>query len=121
MSRVNTLVHEVIADTLETIEDPALELVTVTGCEVSPDLHFAKVFISTLGDNERREKALEALERRKGEIKRSMSSSIRMKFLPDLKFMADPSVDAGWKIESIIKDVHDRQSQGNVRNDNLED
>ncbi len=121
MARVNHLVHEVIADTLETIEDPNLELVTVTGCEVSADLQHAKVFISTLGDNEKRERALEALRKHKGEIKRAMSASITMKFLPDLHFMADPSVDAGWKIEEIIKDVHNRENDTKVRSDTLED
>jgi ribosome-binding factor A len=120
ISRVNHLVQEVIAETLEEIDDDDLEMVTVTGCDVAPDLRHAKVFISTLGDNARRDKALEALDAHKGEIKRAMSASIRMKFLPDLHFMADPSVDAGWKIEAVLKDVKSREGSPAVRADGIE-
>lgn len=119
ISRVNHLVQEVVAETIESIDDDDLNLVTVTGCEVSADLRHAKIFVSTLGNDEAKEKALWVLERYKGEIKRAMSASIRLKFLPDLHFMADPSVDTGWKIEAIIDQVH--QAKGNaVRSDAIE-
>lgn len=114
LARVNHLVHEVIAETLEEIDDDDLELVTVTGCDVSADLRHAKVFISTLGDDARKQRALEALDKHKGQVKRAMSSSIRMKFLPDLHFMGDPSVEAGWQIENIIKEVNDRSKESNT-------
>ncbi len=121
ISRVNHLVQEVIAEELELIDDDDLELVTVTGCEVSADLHHAKVFISALGVDEKTEKALLALERHKGRIKRAMSASIRMKFLPDLHFMRDPSIEMGLQIDALIKDVHKRDGFLAVRSDNFED
>lgn len=120
MSRVNHLVQEVIADTLEEIEDEDLDMVTVMGCDVSPDLRHAKVYISTLDGDEKRNKALLALDKHKGAIKRSMSASIRIKYLPDLHFMVDPSVDTGWNIEAIIKDVKTRDGSS-LRADGLDD
>lgn len=121
VARVNHIVQEVIADTLEELDDDDLEMVTVTSCDVSPDLRHAKVFVSTLGDDAKKEKALAALERNKGKIKRAMSSSIRIKFMPDLHFMADPATETGWNIETIINDVHAKTGSMSLRNDTLDD
>lgn len=96
-------------------------MVTVTGCDVSPDLRHAKVFISAFGDEVRRELALKALEQNKGRLKRAMSKSTRMKFLPDLHFSVDPSIEIGFKIEKIIKAVHDKDGELAVRGDHLVD
>lgn len=121
ISRVNHLIQEVLAEEIELIDDDDLELVTITGCDVSADLRHAKVFISAMGDNLKRERALSALERHKGRLKRAMSSSVRTKFLPDLHFMGDPSIDVGFQIEKIIKDVHDREGSLAVRDDSAFD
>ncbi len=121
IARVNHLVQEVIAEEIELIDDDDLELVTITGCDVSADLRHAKVFISTLGDEEKKQRALVALEKHKGRIKRAMSGSIRMKFLPDLHFMGDPSIEVGFHIESLIKNVHDRDGSLSLRADSAFD
>ena len=121
VARVNHIVQEVIADTLEELDDDNLEMVTVTSCDVSPDLRHAKVFISTLGDDDKKQRALDALERNKGRIKRAMSESIRMKYLPDLHFMPDPATETGWSIETIINDVHSRAGASSLRSDSLDD
>lgn len=119
VSRVNRLLQEVLAEEVELMDDPHLELVTITGCDVSADLRHAKVFISALGDESKRQTALTALEKHKGRLKRALSSSIRMKFLPDLHFFADPSIDAGYQIESIIAKVRDRGGSIAVRQDTM--
>lgn len=117
-ARLNHLIQEILAEEIELIDDEDLDMVTVTGCDVSPDLRHAKVFISALGDVNRKHAAIDALERHKGRLKRAMSSSTRMKFLPDLNFLTDPSIDMGFQIESIIKDVHDRDDKLSIRSDN---
>jgi ribosome-binding factor A len=60
------------------------------------------------------------MESHKGELKRAMSRSIRIKFLPDLRFFLDPSVESGWNIEHIIKEVHDREGSS-LRGDSIVD
>jgi len=108
VSRVNHLIQEVLAEEIELIDDDDLVMVTVTGCDVSPDLRHAKVFVSAFGDSDKRDRAISALQKNKGKLKRAMSASTRMKFLPELHFLADPSIDIGFKIEKIIKEVHDK-------------
>ncbi len=121
VSRVNHLIQEVLAEEIELIDDDDLVMTTITGCDVSPDLRHAKVFISVLGDDKHRDRALSALQNNKGRLKRAMSKSTRLKFLPDLHFLIDPSIDIGFKIEKIIQDVHDKDGQLAVRDDNLAD
>lgn len=117
VARVNHLIQEVLAEEIELIDDDDLELITVTGCDVSPDLRHAKVFISAMGNDEKREKALVALEEHRGRLKRAMSKSTRMKFLPDLHFMGDPSIDTGFAIEVAIKNIHNNKGSFAVRSD----
>ena len=121
VARVNSIIHEIIAEEIELIDDDDLTMVTITGCDVTSDLRHAKVFLSVLGDDDAKQRALDALERYKGRIKRALSSSTRMKFLPDLHFQHDPSIDAGFHIDSIIRDVHKREGSLAVREDPLED
>ncbi|MFN8015592.1 MAG: 30S ribosome-binding factor RbfA [Acidimicrobiia bacterium] len=117
VARVNHLVQEILAEEIELIDNNDLEMVTITGCEVTSDLRHAKVFISALGDTEKVEKGLQALEKNKGRLKRALSSSTRMKFLPDLHFLVDPSIEMGYKIESIIQDVHNHEGSLKIRDD----
>ena len=121
VARVNPLIQEVLAEELELIDDPDLEMVTVTGCDVSPDLRNAKVFISVFGDEEKRELALDALRRNKGKLKNAISKATRIKFLPDLHFLLDPSIDVGFSIEKIIREVHERGTSSALRTDHIED
>ncbi|HQZ14966.1 MAG TPA: 30S ribosome-binding factor RbfA [Acidimicrobiia bacterium] len=121
VSRVNHLIQEVLAEEIELIDDDDLVMVTVTGCDVSPDLRHAKVFVSAFGDSDKRDRAISALQKNKGKLKRAMSASTRMKFLPELHFLADPSIDIGFKIEKIIKEVHDKDGQLALRGDHLAD
>lgn len=121
VARVNHLVQEVVAEEIELIDDDALELVSVTGCEVSADLRHAKVFISALGGTSERQSAIDVLERNRGRIKRALSSSTRLKFLPDLHFLVDPSIDVGFHIEEIINDVHSRGDSLSIRTDHVSD
>lgn len=119
VSRVNRLIQEVIAEAIELMDDPQLDMVTITGCDVSADLRHAKVFVSALGDESKKQAALIALEKHKGHLKRVLSSSIRMKFLPDLHFLGDSSIEVGYQIESIISQVHDRGGSLAVRSDTI--
>ena len=61
MSRVNSLIHRVLADELEELDENDLEMCTITGVSISPDLRHGDVFISVFGDIKRQELALIAL------------------------------------------------------------
>ncbi len=62
MRRVNEAIRETLAEAIGELKDPRIGFVTVTGVETSPDLRHAKVFVSVLGNERKREKTLLGLE-----------------------------------------------------------
>jgi ribosome-binding factor A len=119
MARVNEVVREAIGDELERLSDPRLGLVTVTGVDVSADLRQATVYYSALGradkrgtgvvpqlEPEQREETQAALQAAAPHLRASLGRQVRLKYTPELSFREDPSVEAGNRIESIIRELH---------------
>lgn len=94
--RVGELIRRTLADVLNRadVHDPDLNRMSITVSEVrtSPDLKIATAFVLPLG-GEKRQEALEALRRNKGELRRAVSKQMTLKFAPDLKFVLDESFD----------------------------
>jgi ribosome-binding factor A len=101
--RVNEVVREVLADRLERMEDPRLELVTITGVDVSPDLRHATVFYSALGDHD--PEIAEALDAAAKPLRAALGREVRLKYLPALHFREDPAIETGQRIEQILRDL----------------
>ena len=119
MARVNEVVREAIGDELERLSDPRLGLVTVTGVDVSADLRQATVYYSALGradkrgagvvpklEPEQRVSTQAALEAAAPYIRATLGRQVRLKYTPEITFREDPSIEAGNRIESIIRDLH---------------
>jgi ribosome-binding factor A len=108
---------EVLADALERMSDPRLELVTLTGVEVSRDLSYATVFYSTLGvsttaESERSEAladdAAAGLESAASSLRGAVGRGMRIRQVPRLTFKVDPGIVSGQKIEEILRGIrHD--------------
>lgn len=94
--RVGELIRRTLADVLNRgdIHDPDLNRMSITVSEVrtSPDLKIATAFVLPLG-GDKREEALDALRRNKGELRRAVSKQMTLKFAPDLRFVLDDSFD----------------------------
>ncbi|MBI5199611.1 MAG: 30S ribosome-binding factor RbfA [Nitrospirae bacterium] len=103
--RVGDLMREEIADILmHKIKDPRIGFVTVTGVDLSDDLRHAKVFLSIYKDEEK-ETTLKAIEVAKGFIRRELGKRISLRFLPELMFRLDKSIEYGNKIDRILKEI----------------
>jgi len=102
MYRVNEAIKEVVSQQIETLNDPRIGFVTVTGVETSPDLRQAKVFVSVLGDEERRAATLEALEATHGYLQAQLAGQLVLKRTPKLQFVYDATIDTGLHINELI-------------------
>ena len=90
--KVNEQAREVIASILLfEISDPRLELVTVTGCEVSYDRSVCNVFYTT--EPERYEDVAAAFSKASGRIRSLMARKLSWRIAPELRFLLDRSVD----------------------------
>ncbi len=88
------------------IHDPRIGLTTVTAVKVSPDLRHGRVFITVLGDDNQRKKALEGLRSAGSFVRRSLSKRLHhMRRIPELTFDYDESVEQGMRIEQLLDQI----------------
>lgn len=87
------------------MKDPKLGFVTITDVRVTNDLSIAKVYVSFLGQQARKDAGMKVLERSKGFIRSELAKRLSMRKVPDLKFMHDDSLEKGNKIEKILSEL----------------
>lgn len=104
VARVNKLLREIVAEEIERLSDSdqRLSLLTVTDVATDPDLRHSKILFSSLT-----EQASEALEENRAKIQKAISTQVRMKRTPQLKFLVDDAIVSGQKIEAIIQKIHE--------------
>ena len=105
MRRVNEAIRETLAEAVGELKDPRIGFVTVTGVETSPDLRHAKVFVSVLGNERKRENTLEGLESAHGVLQSHLATELRMKRTPQLTFEYDPTVAEGVRMSQLIDEL----------------
>lgn len=105
MRRVNAAVQEVLAEAVGELRDPRIGFVTVTGVLTSPDLRHARVFVSVLGSEERRESTLAGLAAAHGVLQARIAQELRLKRTPQLAFQYDPSVERGVRMSHLIDEL----------------
>lgn len=105
--KVAEAVHEEISGLLlKGVKDPRLSFVTITGVKVTDDLHLATVYYAVMGADEAARKGVQAgLESARGYLRREVGKSLRMRYVPDLIFRYDDSLDYGVRIDSLLKEI----------------
>lgn len=106
-ARIDKVLQVVVAEALERNDDDRLRLLTVTGISVDPDLRHAVVFYATRG-NADQEVIEEALGEARVPIQSAIAKEVRMKRTPQLRFERDPAMDAGWRIEELLRQERER-------------
>ena len=77
---------------------------TVTGVETTPDLRYAKVYISILGEVNERE-LRRGLRSAGPWLRRELGSSLTLRYTPELVFERDRSIEQGARLSKLIDDV----------------
>jgi ribosome-binding factor A len=85
-------------------------LITITNVRVSPDLKIAKIYVSIF-EKDRREVVLEKIKSKVKFIRSELASRITIKFVPELKFFLDDTLDYVEKIEGLIKKIHENDDK----------
>jgi ribosome-binding factor A len=88
----------------EEVRDPRVGFVTLTDVQLSPDLRNARVYVSTLDQDE--QGTLDALERATPFIRRALGQSAGLRFTPSLYFVYDHSLATGSRVESLLQEMH---------------
>jgi ribosome-binding factor A len=113
VDKVEQLIKEQISNIfLHKLANLQLGFITVTKVKVSADLKIAKIYLSVL-EKEKRHFVLDKLQYNVGQIRTELAHRIRIKFVPELKFFIDDTLDYVEKIEGLLNEIHkqnDRQS-----------
>ena len=105
IDRINEEMLKEMSQIIRTIKDPRVNsgFITVTYCDVSRDLKFAKVYYSVLnGDADEVKKGLVSA---KGHIRREVAGRLNLRNTPEITFIQDDSMEKGAKISKILNDM----------------
>jgi ribosome-binding factor A len=105
--RVSNLIRQEICQLLqEQVNDPRLSgLISVTKISTSPDLKQAKVYVSVLGEQANKNEILQGFKSASGFFRRELSKRLILRFIPELSFEYDDSIEHGAKVLKLIEQV----------------
>ena len=106
-TRVNAEVQRELSNIIRSgIKDPRVAPMTsVVAVEVAPDLKTCKAYISVLGDKKAQEDTIRGLQSAEGYIRRELAHTVNMRNTPEIRFIADQSIEYGVNISKKINEV----------------
>lgn len=107
--RLGELILAEISDLIaRDIKDPRVGFVTFTRVEMSDDLRYAKVFVSSLGSEQEKARTLQGLSSATGYIRRHLGRALHLRYTPEITFLIDESLEHGAKIAQLLRQLHAR-------------
>lgn len=105
IDRVDELLKEEIAGVLRDAKDPRVGFVTVMDVKTTPDLRHATVYVSVLGEEEKKQETMEALRQASGWVRVRVGEEITLKFLPELHFELDRTLERAARLDELIDEM----------------
>lgn len=104
--RVGHLMVEAVADLLaRQIKDPRLETVTITGAKLTADLKLARIFFVVSGGAQGQADAMDGFAKARGFIRRQLAGRLGLRYMPEIVFAYDESLDYGERIDHLLKTI----------------
>lgn len=104
--KLGELIAAELSDLLRTrVKDPRVGFASITHVEMSGDLRYAKVFVSVMGDSEEQKETMKGLKNANGFLRHELASRLTLRFMPELVFKLDHSIEEGSRILEIINKV----------------
>ena len=105
--RVSEEVKRIVSKIINNdLKDPRLEgFITVTKVEVPKDLRHARIFVSVYGEETAKNQVLEGLKNASGFIRKELASKIRMRYVPEISFKIDESIEYSLQINKLLRQI----------------
>ncbi len=111
--RLSEELKKEIADIVRQLKDPRLKLVSILAVQVDRELTQAKVYVSHFAESGAKDETLDALHRAGGHIRSELARRLHTRTVPELIFVDDHSIEAGFKISEMLADYErERQHTG---------
>lgn len=122
---MNQLLLEELVSLLRTeSKDPRVRTVTITGVEATTDLKHADVYVRTLGGEMPVDEAIEGLESAEGFLRRQLGRNLRLRRIPEMRFVADHTLEQARLIEDLLDEAlgdERRDLPGDLRDDGIDE
>lgn len=107
IDKINGEVMRELANIIRNLKDTRIPLMTsVVKVSVTNDLRYAKAYISVMGDEETKKKAMEGLKSAAGFIRREIGKKIDLRYTPEFIFELDNSIEQGAHIEELLNKIN---------------
>ena len=102
--RINDAVAEELAIALGELREPKVvnNFISITRADVAPDLRFATIYFSCIGDSA---EAAEGLKKCTGILRHHLAVTLNLRITPDLRFVKDGSIEHGAKIAKFLEEI----------------
>ena len=113
IERLNSVIQQEISELLrDQVNDPRLNsLISITKVSTSEDLRHTKIFISSFGDNVDKKEILEGFNAASGFLRCQLASRLQLRYMPDLSFQFDDSIERAAKVLRLIDEVSSEDAE----------
>lgn len=103
INRVTSDIRLALSEILMEVKDPRVsKLLSIVKLDVSGDMSYAKVYVSAIEGKEKTEESVKALKNAAGYIRRELGAKLKLRKVPELRFVADDSIEVSANISRIV-------------------
>ena len=122
IDRVGALIQKELSYIIQrSLKDPRVKFCTVTQVEVSLDLKYADVKVSVIGDKQQKQGAMAGLKSAAGFLRRQIGGRIDLRYVPELRFKLDQSIDHLMNLDRLLKQVRAEEEKLGISAENRDE
>lgn len=107
IDRITEDIKRELVHILREVKDPRVsDMLTVVKVDVSNDLSYCKVYVSEVSGIEAAKESVKGLKAASGFIRKRLGASLHLRKVPELKFIADDSIEKGFELYDKLKTIH---------------
>ena len=113
LMRINEEIQKELSAMIRNLKDPRVQdtMISITRVETTPDLRYAKVYVSVLDKSDVKE-VIKGLKSAGGYLRRELGRALSLRYTPELVFQADDSIDKGTHILKLLNDIERKEAGG---------
>ncbi len=113
INRVTSDIKLALSDILREVKDPRVsKLLSIVKLDVSGDMSYATVYVSAIEGREKTLESVKALKNAAGYVRRELGSRLSLRKVPELRFIADDSIEISANISRIVSDLKGGEQDG---------
>lgn len=122
MNRVDSEIQKQLAKIISNLDDTEISttIISILKVETFPDFSLSKIYISVLGDDEKKYRVVAKLNENKKTIRYELAHAIRFRVVPDLMFIADEFEQKAERVLKLFEKIEENDN-GNEDDKNKND